>query len=679
MKRKLLLTLAASLLAMPAIARDFEYTYEGQTLTYTVLDETSKTCEVGSYNDDIRGNLIIPAAANDGTTNYDVTSISYRAFDESPSLRSIRIPYTIVSISSSWLTDYNYGLREISVDDANKFYASIDGVLYDKNIETIHTYPASKDGASYSLPNTVKYIGQYAFRGSKIMTICIPNSVESIGHYAFRECNLSSVVIPNSVTSIGDGAFRECSNLISVEIPNSVTSIGSQVFKECTKMSSVVIPNSITTINYGMFESCSALTSIEIPNSVTNIGPNAFNECMVLESVNIPNTVKTIGSYAFNHCMRFTDVEIPDSVIEIGDYAFNGCKNLRSVRIGSSVKWIGDYAFSGWNCLTSIYCMALTPPTCSTLLPFGTIDQQYTLYVHDSALDAYKKAKMWSDFINIVGIVTSKNIIVNGVNYIIDLSNHTATVTYAEQNSLSNYEGMQSVVIPETVEYEGESYTVTGIGEEAFNNCWGIKSVTMPSTLQSIGKLAFGYCTSLRSVVIPDEVTIIDDEAFTGCSALASVTIGGTVETIGDYAFFGCTGLSSINVPESVKNIGENAFMGVHWINEVHAESEVPAEAPVSAFSTNAYRNATLVVPDGALSTYKSHPTWSNFLAIREEGNSTTDIMVVEGAIIVRGADSVRIYNPSGVQIYSGKSGRIELPSGIYLVVTDSVSRKVRL
>ena len=299
------------------------------------------------------------------------------------------------------------------------------------------------------------------------------------------------------------------------------------------------------------------------------------------------------------------------------------------------------------------------------------------LYVPYQSVEAYKSAEGWSKFANIVGLEHDETI--GGLKYILNPANRTAVVTYAEQNSLANYEGMQSVIVPETVAFDGESYTVVGIGDEAFNNCWGLKAVSLPSTLQSIGKLAFGYCTSLRSVTIPEEVTIVDNEAFTGCSALASVTIGGSVETIGDYAFFGCTGLASLYVPESVKTIGENAFMGIHWINEVHAKSSEPAEAPVSAFSTNAYRNATLVVPDGSVDSYKAHPTWSNFLEIRENSDIPTKIEVVDGAIVVKGSDNVRVYSASGAQVYSGAAGRIELPGGIYLVATDSVSKKVRL
>lgn len=104
--------------------------------------------------------------------------------------------------------------------------------------------------------------------------------------------------------------------------------------------------------------------------------------------------------------------------------------------------------------------------------------------------------------------------------------------------------------------FEYDTYTATAIGDEAFNNCWGLKSVSLPSTLHKVGKLACGYCTSLRSVVIPDKVTVID--------TLASVTIGNSVETIGNYAFFGCTGLSELLVPESVKTIG-----GYHFSNSL--------------------------------------------------------------------------------------------------------------
>lgn len=649
---------------MPTIARDFTYTYEGQTLTYTVIDETAKTCETKAGDskkragNNVSGHLIIPEDASDGISNYKVLNIGRCSF-AGCDLESVNINNSISSIGDYAFYDC-YNLTSISIPSS---VISIGSEAFEDCSHLVKAEYASIEhlcGIQFgnSTANPLYYAKHLYINGNEITKIVIPSTVTAVGNCVFVNCEyLTDVQISSTVSNIGCEAFFQCKGITSINIPSSVVAIGQYAFYGCTRLSSLILSNSITSIDECTFYGCSSLTAVDIPSSVMSIGKYAFYNCFRLNSLNISNGVTYIDDFAFSNCSALESVVIPQSVESIGEKAFY------------------NYSAGG---VVDITSLSLTPPRCKNGLPFY-YSKGCTLYVPDVAVDAYKVADYWKVIENVVGIKSFQAITISGLHYIINLFQHTATVSYAEQNSLSNYEGMQSVVIPETVEYEGESYTVTGIGEEAFNNCWGIKSVTLPSTLQSIGKLAFGYCTSLRSVVIPDEVTVIDDEAFTGCSALASVTIGSSVETIGDYAFFGCTGLSSINVPESVKNIGENAFMGVHWINEVHAESDVPAEAPVSAFSTNAYRNATLVVPDGALSTYKSHPTWSNFLAIREEGNSTTDIMVVEGAIIVRGADSVRIYNPSGVQIYSGKSGRIELPSGIYLVVTDAVSRKVRL
>lgn len=108
--KKTLLALLGALLAQPVIAqdledeaRDFTYEYEGQTLTYTVLDEDAKTCETkggsifsgGNY---VSGNLIIPATAKDGDMEYSVTSIGMFAFSECSGLTTVTIPESVTSI-----------------------------------------------------------------------------------------------------------------------------------------------------------------------------------------------------------------------------------------------------------------------------------------------------------------------------------------------------------------------------------------------------------------------------------------------------------------------------------------------------------------------------------------------------------------------------------------------------
>ena len=125
-------------------------------------------------------------------------------------------------------------------------------------------------------------------------------------------------------------------------------------------------------------------------------------------------------------------------------------------------------------------------------------------------------------------------------------------------NNNGRYSG--NVVIPESVEYNGSTYSVTSIGEGAFSGCSGLTSVTIPNSVTSIGGSAFQSCSGLTSVTIPSSVTSIGQSAFSYCSGLTSVTIPNSVTSIGNSAFSRCSGLTSVTIPNSVTSIGQSAF-----------------------------------------------------------------------------------------------------------------------
>ena len=122
----------------------------------------------------------------------------------------------------------------------------------------------------------------------------------------------------------------------------------------------------------------------------------------------------------------------------------------------------------------------------------------------------------------------------------------------------SNYSG--SIIIPETVTYNGTTYRVTGIGTYAFYKCTNLISVEIPNSVTSIEAYAFAGCTSLTSVEIPYSVTRVNREVFIGCTSLTSVEIPNSVTSIGRAAFSGCTSLTLVEIPNSVTSIEDYAF-----------------------------------------------------------------------------------------------------------------------
>ena len=133
---------------------------------------------------------------------------------------------------------------------------------------------------------------------------------------------------------------------------------------------------------------------------------------------------------------------------------------------------------------------------------------------------------------------------IDGIRYDLNADAKQATVV----SKSDKYYG--SIVIPESVEHEGVTHSVTSIGSSAFYGCSGLTAVNIRNGVTSIGSWAFAGCSGLTSVTIPNSVTSIGSCAFSGCYGLTSVTIPNSVTSIEYSAFDSCSGLTSIFVED---------------------------------------------------------------------------------------------------------------------------------
>ena len=257
-------------------------------------------------------------------------------------------------------------------------------------------------------------------------------------------------------------------------------------------------------------------------------------------------------------------------------------------------------------------------------------------------------------------------------NYINNGTELEVTFRGSKSDSYSNeYQG--NVAIPEEVTYMNRTRKVTSIGSNAFYDCKGLTSVTIPNSVTSIGNGAFAGCYGLTSVTIPNSVTSIGDSAFSGCYGLTSVTIPNSVTSIGNYAFYGCKGLTSVTIPNSVTSIGNYAFLYCSGLTSVTIPNSVTSigycafyymklsvvvsliENPFPIKSVFSFdwiaKDVTLYVPVGTKEKYQATDGWKEFQNIVE--GTPTGIKVIENTK----NKNATVYDLNGVRLPAPKKG----------------------
>lgn len=334
-------------------------------------------------------------------------------------------------------------LKEFQVERGNRFYTVEDGVLYDIEGTKLIYYPNAKTGG-FSVPTGVTSLKNGCFSGcSSLTSVTFPESLTTIGAGAFADCtSLSNVIISESVNTIGAEAFSGCKKMTSATIDAQITTLEAKTFENCTSLQSLVLPSSLVTIGEKAFNECKSLQNVEwggslktikkeafkkcgfvnldIPDGVASIGENAFRDCKSMRSISLPNSLTVLEKELFRGCDNLTQVALSSQLSAIGENAFRDCKQLPSLELPASLKTIDNNAFRGTaltqltlpasiqslgekiveKCkMQSITCLAVTPPVLKKIS-----EKKTTLYVPASSVEAYKQAKPWKDFKNILPI-----------------------------------------------------------------------------------------------------------------------------------------------------------------------------------------------------------------------------------------------------------------------------------
>ena len=235
-----------------------------------------------------------------------LVDIAQQAFEYCTALERVRVPASVVHIGK-WAFGSSGKLESIEVEEGNGKYASVDGVLYSRDMKTLVRCPGARNGVAM-IPRGVRRIGTSAFEWcTEVEGVVIPGTVTVIDQLAFAKCHaLSEIAVPEGVVAIKREAFAECGQLKRVSLPRSLLRIGYRAFWGCGMLSECRLPEGLLRIGEMAFSGCSSLWEVVVPEGVEKLGAHAFRGCALLRKASVPERwaphVKELG--LFDECPR---------------------------------------------------------------------------------------------------------------------------------------------------------------------------------------------------------------------------------------------------------------------------------------------------------------------------------------------------------------------------------------
>lgn len=316
---------------------DIEFDYDGtQTCNPTYLTRSLY----------LNGELITDLSVPEGVATIDHNDFSY--LDD---LKTLTIPDSYTGSFENWLSKH----------------PTIERVTMGNGVSEVAFAALSECPklTQVTVGGGVQEIGAKAFaKCPKLTQVTINNGVKKLSSSVFVNCtSLTSITIPSSVTEIGGSCFEGCSALQSASLGNNITALPGELFYGCSALHSVNIPTAATEIGYNCFDGCKSLSSKLTLTNVKSIGQGAFGSCESLSEVDFGDKLVSINLFAFSGCSKLQAAHLPNTLQSIAAHAFDGCSAMTHTTIGSGTTTIGEDAYANCPKLTTIRCLAITPPT----------------------------------------------------------------------------------------------------------------------------------------------------------------------------------------------------------------------------------------------------------------------------------------------------------------------------
>lgn len=334
-----------------------------------------------------------------------LTGISESMFSICASLTEIYIPASVMSIGSYAFAACD-NLRAIHVDPANADYASLDGVVFSKDMTTLVLYPAGRPDESYSVPAGVTDLNPISIQGSeKLKHLILPEGLKNLRTQAITASfALESVALPASLENYEPGAIYNCEALSTLTLASGsqhYTLLDGVLFDKPMKTlllspalrpaTRYEVPDGVEHLAPLAFFMNINLIDLKMPASVTQIEEGVFDFCVNLQNVVLSPNITVLPENAFYACEKLEHISLPEGLTAIEDFAFLQ-SGLKELTIPAGVRSIGTFAL-GAEDLKQISSYAPEPPKASNDIFYGYTPE---LHVIKGLADAYRAAPGWS-------------------------------------------------------------------------------------------------------------------------------------------------------------------------------------------------------------------------------------------------------------------------------------------